>query len=320
MAVYVGVDVGGTNLTAGLVDDQCRILARAGRKTPKDGTLCRAILDLAREVTAAAGARPEEVVRLGIGIPGAVDRARGVVLHTPNIRMENAPVADLIRAEWPVPVALENDAGCAAAGEYLAGAARGHRSAMVVTLGTGVGAGLIVDGALFLGCGGIGPEAGHMVIHPGGRPCNCGRKGCWERYASATGLKQTTREAMLRRPDSRMWELAGSPERVSGKTAFQAARRGDEAGREVVEDYLFHLGLGLANLVNCFHPEVICLGGGVSNEGDDLFLEPLRRMVDEESFNPTRDRTRLVKAVLGNDAGIIGAAVPLPRREEACPV
>ena len=311
MAVYVGVDVGGTNLTAGLVDDQCRILARAGRKTPKDGTLCRAILDLAREVTAAAGARPEEVVRLGIGIPGAVDRARGVVLHTPNIRMENAPVADLIRAEWPVPVALENDAGCAAAGEYLAGAARGHRSAMVVTLGTGVGAGLIVDGALFLGCGGIGPEAGHMVIHPGGRPCNCGRKGCWERYASATGLKQTTREAMLRRPDSLMWELAGSPERVSGKTAFQAARRGDEAGREVVEDYLFHLGLGLANLVNCFHPEVICLGGGVSNEGDDLFLEPLRRMVDAESFNPTRDRTRLVKAALGNDAGIIGAAVPL---------
>ena len=312
--MYVGVDVGGTNLAAGLVDEQCRIVARAAGKTPKDGSLDDAILALARKAVHAGGARPEEIVRLGIGIPGAVDRTHGVVLHTPNIRMENTPLARQIQEKWQVPVVLENDAGCAAAGEYLAGAARGARSAMVVTLGTGVGAGLVVDGALFLGCGGIGPEAGHMVIHPGGRPCNCGRKGCWERYASATGLKQTTREVMLRRKDSLMWQLAQSLEAVSGKTAFQAARMGDEGGREVVEDYLFHLGLGLVNLVNCFHPEILCLGGGVSNEGDDLFLTPLRRMVEEESFNPTENRTRLVKAQLGNDAGIIGAAVPLIRQ------
>ena len=148
--------------------------ARAVGKTPKDGSLDDAILALARKAVHAGGARPEEIVRLGIGIPGAVDRTHGVVLHTPNIRMENTPLARQIQEKWPVPVALENDAGCAAAGEYLAGAARGARSAMVVTLGTGVGAGLWWTGALFLGCGGIGPEAGHMVIHPGGRPCNCG--------------------------------------------------------------------------------------------------------------------------------------------------
>ncbi len=311
-AVYLGVDVGGTNLAAGAVDGEGRLLSRVSVPTPRDGgedALCREILRVAGLAAEGAGLALKDAARLGLGIPGAVDRAEGLVLHTPNLPLRQVPLARMLERASGLSAALENDANCAAIGEYVAGAARGCRTALVITLGTGVGAGLIVDGGLYTGAGGMGPEVGHMVIQVGGRPCNCGRRGCWERYSSATGLKQTAREAMLACRDSLMWELSGgTPERVSGRTPFRAARAGDAAARGVVEEYLRYLAAGLANMINCYQPEVLCLGGGVSNEGDDLFLTPLRELVEREVFEP--GRTHLVKAALGNDAGIIGAAVP----------
>ena len=319
--MYIGVDVGGTNLVAGLVDREYHILAKAKMKTRGAGehqaeALCEDIVTVARQAAELGNVPLSEVELVGVGIPGAIDRPEGVVLHTPNAPFQNTPVRMLFQRQWNVPVYLGNDANCAMVGEYLAGAAKGYRSAMVVTLGTGVGAGVIVDGKLFTGCNDTGLEVGHTVIQVGGRPCNCGRRGCWERYSSATGLKMTTREVMETAPDSLMWDLAGgSLEGVGGRTAFQAAREGDPGGRRVVEQYLRYLGIGLTNMVNIFQPEIICLGGGVSNEADDLFLEPLRRYVEEERFTREGRQTEIVKAKLGNDAGIIGAAFPFLDRQ-----
>ena len=313
--MYIGIDVGGTNLAAGRVDDSCRIVYRAKRKARTDGAvepLCDDLVALARETAEGAGLPLEQVSYVGLGLPGAVDRDKGTVLYTPNAPFRDTPIRAWFHKTWNVPVYVGNDANCAAVGEYYAGAAKGRDSAVVVTLGTGVGIGVILKGQTFLGLNGHGMEGGHTVIVVDGHPCNCGRRGCWEQYSSATALKRLTREEMERSRSSLMWEQCeGSLGKVGGRTAFQAARAGDAAGRRVVELYLKYLATGLTNLVNIFQPEVLCLGGGVSNEGDDLFLNPLRELVTGERFTQGQGRpqTQLLKCRLGNDAGVIGAAM-----------
>lgn len=314
--MYIGIDVGGTNLAAGVVDENNQIVARAKRKTAASASvemLCDDLVALAREAAEHAGLRPDEVDDVGIGFPGSVDRKKGIVIYTPNAPFHNTPIRDWFHKSWDVPVYVGNDANCASLGECYAGAARGKHSAVVVTLGTGVGIGAVVEGQSFLGLNGNGMEGGHMVIVVDGAPCNCGRCGCWEQYASATALKRLTREEMARSPESALWELCeGCLDNVGGRTAFQAARGGDAAGQKVVDLYLKYLAAGLTNLVNIFQPEILCLGGGVSNEADDLFLEPLRDLVARERYNSRQKdvpQTMLVKCQLGNDAGIIGAAL-----------
>ena len=314
--MYIGIDVGGTNLVAGVVDENNQIVARAKRKTAASASvemLCDDLVALAREAAENAGLQPDEVDDVGIGFPGAVDRKKGIVIYTPNAPFQNTPVRDWFHKSWDVPVYVGNDANCASLGECYAGAARGKHSAVVVTLGTGVGIGAVVEGQSFLGLNGNGMEGGHMVIVVDGAPCNCGRRGCWEQYSSATALKRLTREEMMHSPESALWELCeGSLDNVGGRTAFQAARSGDAAGQKVVNQYLKYLAAGLTNLVNIFQPEILCLGGGVSNEADDLFLEPLRDLVARERYNSCQKdvpQTMLVKCQLGNDAGIIGAAL-----------
>ena len=314
--MYIGIDVGGTNLVAGVVDENNQIVARAKRKTAASASvemLCDDLVALAREAAENAGLQPDEVDDVGIGFPGAVDRKKGIVIYTPNAPFQNTPIRDWFHKSWDVPVYVGNDANCASLGECYAGAARGKHSAVVVTLGTGVGIGAVVEGQSFLGLNGNGMEGGHMVIVVDGAPCNCGRRGCWEQYSSATALKRLTREEMMHSPESALWELCeGSLDNVGGRTAFQAARSGDAAGQKVVNQYLKYLAAGLTNLVNIFQPEILCLGGGVSNEADDLFLEPLRDLVARERYNSCQKdvpQTMLVKCQLGNDAGIIGAAL-----------
>lgn len=314
--MYIGIDVGGTNLVAGVVDEQNRIIARAKRRTGESPTaerLCGELIALAREAVENASLGTDAIKYVGIGFPGSVDRKRGIVAYTPNAPFFRTPIREWFHKSWDVPVYVGNDANCASLGECYAGAARGKQSAVVVTLGTGVGVGAVVEGQSFLGLNGNGMEGGHMVIVVGGAPCNCGRRGCWEQYASATALKRLTREEMARSRLSAMWELCqGSLDNVGGRTAFQAARAGDAAGKRVVELYLGYLAAGLANLVNIFQPELLCLGGGVSNEGDDLFLNPLRELVARERYNTRQEdapQTALVKCQLGNDAGVIGAAL-----------
>jgi glucokinase len=308
----IGIDVGGTNLAAGVVDADGTLLSRV--KTPADTTrpteaICADIIRISQEAVVAAGLSPSEILGVGIGIPGAVDRNQGTILFTTNAPFRNTPIRKIFQASWDIPVMLENDANCAALGEYYAGSAKSCHSAVVVTLGTGVGVGVVIHGEIFLGFNESGMEGGHTVIVVDGHPCNCGRKGCWEQYASASALKRLTRDTMNRHPESLMWRLCDTLNEVSGRTPFQAARVGDAAAKSVVACYLKYLSVGLTNMINIFQPEILCLGGGVSNESDEDFLFPLRELVGLEHYaHNTQIQPQIIKAALGNDAGIIGAA------------
>ncbi|MDR3207670.1 MAG: ROK family protein [Oscillospiraceae bacterium] len=310
--MYVGVDVGGTNLAAGLVTPDGQILTRAARPTAPDRPPEAIVADIAALIGELAGAR-QDIRAVGVGIPGLVDSAAGRVIYTPNLPFADLPLAAMLGQSADRPIFLCNDANAAAFGEYAAGGGQNARALVMVTLGTGIGGGLVFDGKILEGVGGAGGEIGHMVVRRDGRPCSCGRRGCWEAYASATALIRATRAAMDAHPDSLMWpEGHGDPPRVSGRTAFAAAARGDAAAQEVVDGYLDWLAEGVANLVNIFDPDVICVGGGVSGEGDRLIL-PLRERVAALAYaadgrSPAL-RAQIRKAQLGNDAGLIGAAL-----------
>ena len=223
--------------------------------------------------------------------------------------MEHVPLADLFRRYLDLPLLLGNDADCAAVGEYFCGAGRGTKNFIIVTLGTGIGGGLILNKKLYTGMG-SGGEVGHLVTHPGGDLCNCGRSGCWERYASATGLIHLTKAAMAEHPESALHTVAAENGAVEGRTAFQAAEMGDETALAVCRRYVEELALGVIDLVNILQPEAVALGGGVAAAPDRLLLEPLQDLVARECFAHRGGKlTRIVRAELGNDAGIIGAAM-----------
>ncbi|MCI9300202.1 MAG: ROK family protein [Oscillibacter sp.] len=299
--MYIGIDVGGTNLKAGLVDEAGNIVKV--ERVPLDfqgpERFAEILAELSKRVI------QEKVRWVGVGLPGAVDG--GDVLFTTNIPMENVPLERLFRKHLDLPLLLGNDADCAAVGEFFGGAGKGTRDFAVVTLGTGVGAGIIVDGKLRGGL--ASSEAGHMVIIQDGEPCNCGRRGCWERYASATGLIQQTKRAMETHPESLLHEIAAESG-VEGRTAFQAAEAGDETALEVCRNYVNYLAGGLTSLINILRPEAVAIGGGVAAAPERLLLEPLREAVAKESFSRHGGRiTKVLRAERGNDAGIIGAAM-----------
>ena len=299
--MYIGIDVGGTNLKAGLVDEAGNIVKV--ERVPLDfqgpERFAEILAELSKRVI------QEKVRWVGVGLPGAVDG--GDVLFTTNIPMENVPLERLFRKHLDLPLLLGNDADCAAVGEFFGGAGKGTRDFAVVTLGTGVGAGIIVDGKLRGGL--ASSEAGHMVIIQDGEPCNCGRRGCWERYASATGLIQQTKRAMETHPESLLHKIAAESG-VEGRTAFQAAEAGDETALEVCRNYVNYLAGGLTSLINILRPEAVAIGGGVAAAPERLLLEPLREAVAKESFSRHGGRiTKVLRAERGNDAGIIGAAM-----------
>ncbi len=306
---YIGIDVGGTNLKAGLVREDGQILAveRTPLAFENPEQFARTLAQLGESVLRQAGVPASEVVSAGIGIPGAV--AGGDILYTCNIPLRDVPLSRLFRQYLDVPVLLENDANCAAVGEWLCGAGRGTQQFIVVTLGTGVGGGLILNGKLYSGSGMVG-EVGHMVIQHGGAPCNCGRRGCWEAYASATGLIRMTREAMEAHPESLLHTVAAQNGCVEGRTAFDAAVQGDETALGLCRDYVSYLAAGVTNLINILQPEAVAIGGGVAAAPDRLLLTPLREIVERECYpRHTGQLPRIVRAELGNDAGIIGAAL-----------
>ena len=306
---YIGIDVGGTNLKAGLVREDGQILAveRTPLAFENPEQFDRTLAQLGQSVLQQAGVPASEVVSAGIGIPGAV--AGGDILYTCNIPLRDVPLSRLFRQYLDVPVLLENDANCAAVGEWLCGAGRGTQQFIVVTLGTGVGGGLILNGKLYSGSGMVG-EVGHMVIQHGGAPCNCGRRGCWEAYASATGLIRMTREAMEAHPESLLHTVAAQNGCVEGRTAFDAAVQGDETALGLCRDYVSYLAAGVTNLINILQPEAVAIGGGVAAAPDRLLLTPLREIVERECYpRHTGQLPRIVRAELGNDAGIIGAAL-----------
>lgn len=306
---YIGIDVGGTNLKAGLVREDGQILAveRTPLAFENPEQFARTLAQLGQSVLRQAGIPASDVVSAGIGIPGAV--AGGDILYTCNIPLRDVPLSRLFRQHLDVPVLLENDANCAAVGEWLCGAGRGTQQFIVVTLGTGVGGGLILNGKLYSGSGMVG-EVGHMVIQHGGAPCNCGRRGCWEAYASATGLIRMTREAMEAHPESLLHTVAAQSGCVEGRTAFDAAVQRDETALALCRDYVSYLAAGVTNLINILQPEAVAIGGGVAAAPDGLLLTPLREIVERECYpRHTGQIPRIVRAELGNDAGIIGAAL-----------
>lgn len=310
----IGIDLGGTNIVASVVDDDYNIIGTS--KTPTNSPrsadeIFDDIADVCEEAVKTAGLTMEDIDSVGMGTPGTVNQD-GVIEFANNLAFNNVPARTMLAKRINKPeekVFIENDANCAALGEAYAGCGNGAKDFVAVTLGTGVGSGVIIGGKIVNGVNYAGGECGHMVIVVDGEQCSCGRKGCWEAYASATALIRQTKKAMEEYPDSLMHKLAKEEGKVSGRTAFDAMRLGDIAGIKVVDDYIKYVACGLINIVNALQPEIICIGGGICNEGETL-MKPLRRFAQSERYSiHSKIQTKIVKAELGNDAGVIGAAL-----------
>ena len=310
---YLGIDLGGTKIAAGIVDAEGRIIKKASVPTGRTRNSDEIVEDmcvLAENLIKDAGISLKELNSIGIGSPGTHDRQNGIVLYNNNLNFRNVKVREQMQKHVPVPVYLENDANCAAIAESVAGAAKGADFAVIITIGTGIGGGVIINKKLYTGFNGAGGELGHIVIRFNGETCTCGRNGCWEAYSSATALIRQTRNAAVANPNSKILALVeGDLDKINAKTAFDAARMGDETGTEVVDNYISIFAEGLANIVNIFQPNIIAIGGGVSKEGEYL-LAPLREKTNVKIYSGEGvEKTRIVEAKLGNDAGIIGAAL-----------
>ncbi len=308
---YLGIDLGGTGIKAGIVNEKYEIIGWGTKVTRVDLTpdvIMDDIAETCRLAAADAGITLEEIEHAGIGTPGTVNAADGILEFAGNLNIHNYPMRAALRERLGFDVFMGNDADAAAFGELIAGAAKGAKDAVCITLGTGVGSGIIINGKIFSGSNFAGAEIGHTVICVDGEPCTCGRNGCWEAYASATALINQTKKAMQENPDSAMWQIAGSLDGVNGKTAFDAKRAGDAAGTAVVDQYIKYVACGVTNVVNVFQPEVVCIGGGICKEGENL-MAPMREHIVRERFSRySKKQAEIVTAKLGNDAGIIGAA------------
>lgn len=313
MKHYIGIDLGGTNIAAGVVDELHCIISQCSVKTLSERGAEPVIDDMAavaKKAAEEAGLTLEQIEWIGVGAPGTANKATGCIEYSNNLNWHDIPLAQMLSQRLGRPVYIENDANAAAYGEYVAGAAKNADISVMVTLGTGVGGGIVINNSIYTGFNFAGAELGHNVIIYNGRPCTCGRKGCLEAYASATGLITTTREYMESDKSSKMWELCGGDtQKVSGRTAFDAMRLGDKAGIAAVESYIGHLACGVINIINTFQPDILCIGGGISHEGDYL-MKPLSKLVADEVYSRNSPQnTKLAAASLGNAAGIIGAAL-----------
>ncbi len=298
---YIGIDIGGTFVKGGVLTENGTLSAFDSIPTHPQ-TLASDVADFCIRLQRSANVQASAV---GIGIPGMIDSDRGTVVFAGNLGYRNYPIAEKVSALLGLPVFITNDANAAALGESRYGAGKDYSDSILVTLGTGVGGGIILGGKLFAGRHAQGAEIGHTVIRMGGEQCTCGRRGCFEAYASATALIRDTRRVGAETPDSLLHKLA--PESIDGKTAFDLAER-DAAAQRVVENYVENLACGLANLANIFRPDVILLGGGVANQGESL-LQPLQRIFDRELFGRgLGSPVPILAASLGNRAGTLGAA------------
>lgn len=307
MKYYIGVDLGGTNIVAGVVNENYEIVSKASVKTnlPRpEQEIAADIIKVSKQAVADAGLTIEQIEWVGMGTPGIANSETGIIEYSNNLGFVNTPMVKYLEEGLGKPAFIENDANAAAYGEYVAGAAKGAKNAVCITLGTGVGGGIVIDGKIYCGSNFGGAEIGHTVISVDGPQCTCGRKGCFEVFSSATGLIRMTKEAIAENPDSSM----ASEEKISGRTAFNHMRKGDKAATEVVDKYIKYLAAGITNTINVFQPDVLCIGGGVCNEGDPL-LVPMKEIVARENYTRNSPKNSdIVIAKLGNDAGIIGAA------------
>lgn len=309
----IGVDLGGTNIAVGVVTEDLKIIGRGKVKTKCPRPAEEIFDDIAVAIDMAikdAKITMDEVVSVGVGTPGSVNKSNGYIEFANNLDFNKVPAKEMLEARIGKTVYVDNDANCAALGEAIAGVGKGVGNFVAVTLGTGVGSGIIINGKIVSGINYAAGEMGHMVICVDGEQCNCGRRGCWEQYASATALIAQTKDAMRHDHDSKMWQLVNDNiDSVSGRTAFDAMRMGDKTGKAVVDRYIYYVAAGVINIINALQPEIICVGGGVGHEGETI-LEPLRTHVKRERYSIyAANQTKIMAAELGNDAGIFGAAL-----------
>ena len=315
---YLGIDLGGTNIAVGIVNEKYEIIIKGSVPTlaNRDGKLIiKDMAELCKKLIANAGLTLDDIAYAGIATPGTADSDTGVVVYANNLPFVNFPIADLLKEYLGIKtVYIENDANAAAKAEAIAGAAKGAKYSVMITLGTGLGGGIVLDGKVYSGFNHAGGELGHVVIHKGGKQCTCGRKGCWETYSSATGLVNMTKEHLVKAREEGKKTIIedminGDLNNVNARVAFAAMKQGDEVGAAVVEEYIDYLASGIATMINIFQPNVLSIGGGVCNEKDYL-LKPLCEKVAKETYgNSDGEHTQIKIAELGNDAGILGAAV-----------
>lgn len=314
----IGVDLGGTNIAIGIVNEKYEIVRKGSVPTKPERGADPIIADMAalcRKLIAEEGLTLADIESVGVATPGTANNVTGVVEYANNIPFLQYPLADRLSAQMDgKKVYIENDANAAAKAEAIAGVAAGAPISVMITLGTGVGGGIIIDGKVYTGFNFAGAELGHVVIQKDGRQCSCGRKGCWEAYSSATGLVNITKdyivEARAAGKKTIMDDMIGGDlSKVSARTAFNAMKQGDEVGAAVVDEYISYLSCGIVNMINIFQPNVLSIGGGVCNEGDYLMKPLLEKVWGETYTREGTPRTQILIAKLGNDAGIIGAAV-----------
>lgn len=309
---HIGIDLGGTNIAVGVTDDDFNIIGRGRKRTPVGAESDEIISEMAATAKMAvenAGLQMSDIADVGIAAPGTINSETGYIEYSNNIKFKNYPAVQKLKELLGADKCyIANDANAAAYGEYIAGGAKGYNDAVVITLGTGIGSGIILGGKILRGFNFAAGEMGHNVIVKDGIQCTCGRRGCWERYASASALTRETKAAMQADKNTIMWKMTQDIDHVNAKLAFDAAAKGDETARKVIDSWIEYVGVGIANVINTFEPEVICIGGGVSNQGEVL-LAPVRAYAENETRNITTGKFPVICACqLHNDAGVIGAA------------
>jgi glucokinase len=319
----VGVDLGGTNIVAGALaeDGIGDVIALRSEPTRSDqgaeaviDRIVRMIDTVIVDTIAQTGARREDVIGIGVGAPGPLDRQRGIVVTTPNLGWTNYPLRDAIAERARLPVRIDNDANCATLGEWWMGAAKGASNVIGMTIGTGIGGGVIIGGRLYHGSSDVAGEIGHATIDVTGRLCKCGNYGCLEAYASGPSIAARAREAVSGDADAMLLRMVGGdPDKITAATVYEAAKRGDDAALDVVRETSRFLGAGIANLLNIFNPEVVVIAGGVTQAGDTLFV-PLRREVRKRAFKPAVDACVIVPGTLAA-AGVVGAVAAYKQQD-----
>lgn len=309
----IGIDLGGTNTVAGLVDESGRLLRKRSINTARHATwqeIVGSMIELTNGLIRETGVEAHDIIAAGIGSPGLVDSHTGTILFASNLNFRSSPVAQLFESKTGIKTYLANDADAAAYGEFIAGCGRSYQDFITVTLGTGVGGGIIIGGKIMSGHYPGGGELGHIVIQAGGYTCNCGRRGCWEEYSSASALIREANKAAMADQSSILNNLIIENQNImDARLPFIAARQGDPAAARLIQRYIEYLAIGLGNVVQIFRPEAIALGGGISKEGEKL-LAPLRAQLCLELGCTNNDlETNLIVCELGNDAGVIGAAM-----------
>ncbi len=308
---YIGVDIGGMSIKTGIVAIEGKILYTSVIETEKiaPSEQIKKLADSILKLLDDNGVKRQEIVGIGVGCPGAINSKQGKVHYSSNLKWTDFPLKSLLEEYTGLKVRIANDADAATLGEIYFGVAKEYDNVIMITIGTGIGGGIVIDKKLYEGTNGVVSELGHITLRNGGLECGCGRRGCFEQYASATALIRQTKEAMEKHKNSKMWEYAeGDIEKVNGKTAFLAAKCGDKYAKKVIEKYVSYLSEGILDYCNIFRPDAFVIGGGISKEGRYLTDKIVKYLDVNEYGYPGSPRSEILTATLGNDAGIIGAA------------